>query len=315
MRPHPRARCLRWLCMAWLTVLLHGHVLALVPADAPLLWSQPANRADCPDASGYLWLPQPEGASAPSCLRYFGPTQLQGARTVIAYFTGDRDQSLRLTPAQIPGNTAQAQEARMQQLSRQAGLPVLMLARPGTYGSSGDHRLRRRMAQEFAPLSAGLDLLRQRYGIAEWVLWGHSGGATAAAALLTMGRRDVRCAVLSSATFDYVQRWRMQREQDIAAPSQQRGLALAQVMYDPLAHVDGVVQDPRRSVHVLGDPRDTVTPFVLQTAFAQALQRAGHHAAVHEEEAVGPEFHNLKRNAGLRRAAACAHDGARDSAR
>lgn len=279
---------------------------ALQSADAPLLWSQRAQRADCPDTRGYLWLPLPSG---PACLRYFAPAALDGAPTAIVYFTGDRDQSLRLAPDEIADNTEQAQTARMQRLSRQAGVPVIMLARPGTYGSSGDHRLRRRLAEEFAPLNAGVDLLRQRYRIGRIVLWGHSGGATAAAALLTLGRRDVGCAVLTSATYDYLERWRINRIQGGPAPSVARGEVLARAMYDPLANVDGVVADARRTVHVIGDPRDKVTPFVLQKAFADALQRAGHRAEVHEAEGSPPQFHDLRAQAGFRQAVACAREG------
>lgn len=288
---------------ALLACLAPGSALALRAADAPLPWSQGASRAECPDSGGYLWLPL---AGGNACLRYFAPAGLDGARTVIVYLTGDRDRLLRLPPDRIPGNTARAQTARMERLSRQAGVPVVMLARPGTYGSSGDHRLRRRLAEEFVPLYAALDLLRQRHGIDRLVLWGHSGGATAAAAMLTMGRSDVRCAVLTSAAFDYLERWRINRTRGGPAPSVQRGQALARAMYDPLAHLDGVVRDARRTVHVLGDPRDTITPFALQTGFARALQQAGHRAVVQQERGKPPEHHDLREEAGFRRAAACA---------
>ncbi|RYF77346.1 MAG: hypothetical protein EOO29_21635 [Comamonadaceae bacterium] len=291
---------------ALLACLAHASAFALLPPEAPLRWSQPASRAECPDAQGYLWV---QSGGAESCLRYFAPAGLNGTRTAIVYFTGDRDTLLGQPPEQIPDHTAQAQTAAMQRLTHQAGVPVVMLARPGTYGSSGDHRLRRRMAQEFAPLNAALDLLRQRHGIERLVLWGHSGGATAVAAMLTMGRRDVQCAVITSPAFDYLERWRLNRIHGGPAPSVARGPVLARAMYDPLAHIDGVVRDPRRAVHVMGDPRDIVTPFVLQKEFVQALQRAGHRAELHEAEGSAPTFHNLREQAGIRQAAACAGGG------
>ncbi|WP_225785146.1 S9 family peptidase [Xenophilus sp. Marseille-Q4582] len=279
---------------------------ALMPPEAPLPWSQPASRADCPDADGYLWLPLDTGDV---CLRYFASAGLQGADTAIVYFTGDRDRLLNTPPAQIPANTAQAQTAAMDAFARQAGLPVVMLARPGTYGSSGDHRLRRRLVEEFVPLAAGVDLLQRRHGIRHLVLWGHSGGATAVAALLTLGRQGVRCAVMTSPAFDYLERWRMNRTVGGPAPSVARGQVLARAMYDPLAHVAGVAADPARAVHVMGDPRDKVTPFVLQAEFVQALQAAGHRAQMHQAQAAPPMFHNLREQAGLRQAAACARGG------
>lgn len=286
--------------------LLCAPAQAFVAPDAPLPWSQPASRADCQDAEGYLWLPLESG---PVCLRYFASAGLQGADTAIVYLTGDRDSLLGTPPAMIAANTAQAQTAHMEALARQAGRAVLMLARPGTYGSSGDHRLRRRMVEEFAPLYAGLDLLKRRHGLRHLVLWGHSGGATAAAAMLTMGRKDVRCAVLSSPAFDYLERWRINRTVGGPAPSVARGQVLARAMYDPLAHVADVVPDPSREVHVMGDPRDKVTPFALQAEFVKALQAAGHQAQMHQAQAAPPMFHNLRGQAGLRQAAACARGG------
>lgn len=291
----------RWLLASACTVLApaaHG----LVAAGDPLPWGQPAQRQNCPDETGYLWLTPPSGDA---CLRYFGPAGLRDAPVLVVYLTGDRDRSLKIAPEQIENNTQQAQMARSTQMSRRAGVPVVMLARPGTYGSSGDHSRRRRMAEEFAPLYAALDALKRRHGVRRFALWGHSGGATAVAAMLTMGRSDVGCAVLTSSTFAYLERWRMRRGEDENAPSTARELRLANEMYDPLAHIDGMVRDERRTVYLLGDPRDTVTPFALQERFADALRAAGHRAVVREARGAPPTFHDLRGEAGLGQVAEC----------
>jgi pimeloyl-ACP methyl ester carboxylesterase len=275
---------------------------AFQAAGEPLPWGQPADRQACPDEDSYLWLPL---ASGDACLRYFGPADLHRAPTLIVYMTGDRDSLLKLPWAQIEDNTRQALTARYTQLSRRAGAPVVMLARPGTYGSSGDHRQRRRMAEEFAPLNAGLDALKRRYGVERFVLWGHSGGATAAAALLTMGRTDVRCAVMTSSTFAYLERWRMRRGEDAQGPSTAREVQLAGKMYDPLDHIGGIVRDEQRTVYVLGDPKDTVTPFELQARFADALKRAGHRVVLREADGAPPGHHDLREDAGFLQAKNC----------
>ncbi|SEM06370.1 capsule synthesis protein PGA_cap [Variovorax sp. YR750] len=282
-----------------LTLTAHGLQLS----NAPLPWGQPANRQTCPDEDGYLWLPL---SSGDACLRYFAPEGLNRAPTLVVYMTGDRDAMLSKPWDQIEDNTSQALTARYTQLSRRAGIPVVMLARPGTYGSSGDHHQRRRMAEEFAPLNAGLDALKRRYGVERFVLWGHSGGATAAAALLTMGRTDVRCTVMTSSTFAYLERWRMQRGNDPLGPSPPREVQLAARMYDPLDHIDGIVRDDNRTVYVIGDPQDSVTPFALQARFAEALKRAGHRVVLREAEGVPPSYHNLRADAGLAQARECA---------
>ncbi|WP_082548621.1 alpha/beta hydrolase family protein [Variovorax sp. Root473] len=271
--------------------------------DAPLPWGQPADRQTCPDEDSYLWLPLASGAA---CLRYFGATDLRSAPTLIVYMRGDRDQSLTVPWAKIENNTRQAQDARAALLSRRAGVPVVILARPGTYGSSGDHRQRRRMAEEFAPIDAGLDVLKRRYGVKHFVLWGHSGGATAAAAMLTLGRTDIRCAVMTSSTFAYLERWRMRRGEDREGPSTPKEIRLAAAMYDPLTHVKDIVPDSKRTVYLLGDPRDTVTPFEFQARFADALQRAGHNVVLREESGIPPGFHDLRGDVGLLQASKCA---------
>lgn len=293
----------RWLGFSVLCVAAsaaHG----LLPADAPLPWGQRADRQTCPDEGGYLWLPLASGAA---CLRYFGATDLRSASTLIVYMTGDRDQSLNVPWAKIENNTQQAQDARAAALTRRAGMPVVVLARPGTYGSSGDHRQRRRLAQEFAPIDAGLDALKRRYGVRHFVLWGHSGGATAAAAMLTLGRTDISCAVMTSSTFAYLERWRMRRGADREGPSTPKEIRLAEAMYDPLVHVEDIVPDSERTVYLLGDPRDTITPFEFQARFADALQRAGHRVVLREENGIPPGFHDLRGDVGLLQAGQCAN--------
>ncbi|WP_418132100.1 alpha/beta hydrolase family protein [Variovorax sp. 278MFTsu5.1] len=292
----------RWLAAGALCALAfaaHG----LQPTNAPLPWGQPANRQACPDEDGYLWL---SSGSGDACLRYFGPDGLNRAPTLVVYMTGDRDAMLTKPWDQIEDNTSQALTARYTQLSRRIGNPIVMLARPGTYGSSGDHHQRRRMTEEFAPLNAGLDALKRRYGVERFVLWGHSGGATAAAAVLTMGRTDVRCAVMTSSTFAYLERWRIQRGDGPQGPSPAREVQLAAKMYDPLDHINGIVRDDSRTVYVIGDPQDSVTPFVLQARFADALKRAGHRAVLREAEGVPRSHHNLRADAGLVAVRECA---------
>ncbi len=264
-------------------------------------WGVPAEQMDCPDEASYVHL-----AASGSCLRYFGPADLRLAPTLIVYMTGDRDAMLNRPWNEIPNNTRRALSARYTELSRRAGVPLVMLARPGTYGSSGNHRLRRRLRDEFTPINESLDVLKRRYGVQRFVLWGHSGGATAAAAMLTMGRTDIGCAVMSSSTFAYLERWQKRRDEDAGVSPRPNEVALARKMYDPLDHVKNVVRDEKRIVYVLGDPRDKVTPFYFQARFAEALRSAGHRIVLSEVEGVPPSFHDLRGDVGLAHAKECA---------
>ena len=124
-------------------------------ADEVLYWNQPADRARCPDRNGFLWVQAAEG---PSCIRYFASDDIDGARIAIVQFSGDRDGVMDQAPTRIPGNTEELRTLDAQRSRDRAGVPWIFVARPGTYGSSGDHRKRRQLV-EFHALDAALDAL------------------------------------------------------------------------------------------------------------------------------------------------------------
>lgn len=280
------------------------------PPQAPdssdgLQWNQPARRAACPNAPGFAWV---EHAHGQECIRYFAGADIHGAPVVIVQFYGDRDRVMRQPIETIRNNTRQSQEGYAAAQTRRAGgLAVVVMARPGTYGSSGDHRQRRQI-KEFYSINAALDVLQERYAIEELVLLGHSGGATAAAAVLTLGRPNVRCAVLSSGAYSLLTRAEMLREAAGRAPRPGRDTTGLENPYDPLEYVAGIVHDSTRQIIILGDARDTVTPFALQQDFAAALKAAGHRVAVEEHPAAEPSHHRVVDNIALKKAARCGQE-------
>lgn len=289
--------------------LMFGLALACVPwaqafddVTAPLRWNTPANRATCTEPGSTLWAEFGRGAA---CIRYFAGGALEQAPVVIVMFHGDRTAEMRRAPAAIRGNTLAAKVAQARALSRRAGVPVVIMARPGTYGSSGDHG-QRRQVQEFFALNAALDELRERYGIGQFVLLGHSGGATAAAALLTLGRTDVKCAVMTSGAFSLVQRAQMIRQSKGLPSKPGRDTNGLLHSYDPAQHIDGIAVAPLRQVFVIGSVDDQVAPFALQEGFYRALKRAGHPAQLIKAQGVPKAFHQLRNDVGLKTAARCA---------
>lgn len=294
-------KTLRMLAFGTALVAASG-VLALDPGSTPLPWNAPAERTRCTDPDSALWV---EWARGEECIRYFAGASLDDAPVVIVMFHGDRNREMHQAPAAIRGNTLAAKVRQAKALSKRAGIPLVIVARPGTYGSSGNHR-QRRQVREFIALNGALDGLRKRYGIGQWVLLGHSGGATAVAALLTLGRDDVKCAVMTSGAFALVQRAQMIR-QSRGLPSRPghdtNGLLNP---YDPAQHVDGIVPAPKRQLFVIGNVEDRVAPFVLQESFFQALIKAGHPAQLIKAKAVAPVFHQLRNDIGLKTAAGCA---------
>lgn len=268
--------------------------------DQVLHWNQPADRAACPDRAGFLWVQPVEG---PACIRYFASGDIEGARIAVVQFSGDRDGVMDQAPERIPGNT-QALRTRDAQHSRDlAGVPWIFVARPGTYGSSGDHR-KRRQPVEFHALDAALDALMQRHRLQRLVIVGHSGGATAGAALLTLGRTRVACAVLTSGAYGLLERARLLgRSND--GRTDTTGSAQ---FYDPLDHVSGIARDPARRIVLIGNRDDRNTPFALQQRFADAVAKAGHRIEMRTHAAEPPEFHDLKDRIALLTASQCARE-------
>jgi predicted esterase len=291
----------RWLsCLA---MVVGAPLLAWGMDDVPLLWNTPADPASCVDPDSALWV---EYANGKACVRYFSASPLEHAPVVIVMFHGDRNIEMHRAPEAIAGNTLRAKDKQAAAVSRRAGVPVVIIARPGTYGSSGNHR-QRRQASEFQALDAALDQLRQRYSIGRFVLLGHSGGATVVAALLTLGREDVQCAVMTSGAFALLERAQMIRRSKGLPARDGRDTNGLLHPYDPLEHVDGIAKMAGRPLFVMGNRDDRVAPFVLQERFYQALRDAGLEAQLVESPASGPAFHQLRDDIGLKTAARCAH--------
>ena len=270
--------------------------------DEVLHWNQPADRAGCPDRRGYLWVQPAEG---PACIRYFASGDIDGARVAIVQFSGDRDGVMNQAPTRIPGNTEALRTVDAQRNRDRAGVPWIFVARPGTYGSSGDHR-RRREPVEFHALDAALDALMQRHRIQRIVILGHSGGATAGAALLTMGRTRIACAVLTSGAYGLLERARRLGQ----SRNGQSDTTGSTQFYDPLDHVAGIARDPARRIVLIGSREDRNTPFALQERFGDAVAKAGHRVEVQAHAAEPPLYHDLTDGIGLLTASQCAREAA-----
>lgn len=255
-----------------------------------LAWGALPDRASCPISHGGVWS---EYVGGHDCIRYFTGGNLEQAPVVVVVFYGDRDGYLSWPIADIPDNTDEAQSAYARRLAKVMGLPVVIIARPGTYGSSGDHH-KRRQVQEFLALNAAVDGIVSLYQIKRLVLMGHSGGATAAAALLTLGRNDISCAVLTSGAYGLLERAQLMRIRN--RQPQQPGIDLTgyPAPYDPLEHVNGVVPDSGRLIVIMGNEEDRITPFEFQRAFAEALRSRGHRVDLVNQAALPPDFHNLE---------------------
>ena len=221
------------------------------------------------------------------CLRYFHAGLAEQNPIVHVWFHGDTIWQDLTWQAWVPDWYDTIDTDRLNGFAeREAstyGVPYIRFSRPGTYGSSGFHKLRRR-AREARVVDAALDALKTRYDIDAFAVSGQSGGGHVVASLLTM-RDDITCAVATSGVLAV-----RRRAEHHGWPTDITGY---DDYVDPIEHVAEIVSDPGRRVFVVGDPRDRNTPFHTQAAYAHAAMAAGHDVSLLIAEASGRSHHSL----------------------
>jgi dienelactone hydrolase len=179
--------------------------------------------------------------------------------------------------------------------SRSLRMPYLLLGRPGTFGSSGEHA-KRRTAREIDVVSAALDAIKVRHGYARLHVTGYAEGGHTAAALLSR-RTDLGCVVLASALIS-VRDWlsEFDRSDDVTGNK---------APIDPVALVDRVAKRSDLRIFVVTDPDDVVISAGSQTNYAKRAAAAGLPVRQVFTAAPDPYAHALGRT-GREIAASCA---------
>ena len=241
------------------------------------------------------------------CIRYFHiglDTEDANPRAVL-WFHGDRlqrvwDSSFRTVRYEILGydnNSPEAVVGDNEFWQSEAGIPFIQVARPGTYGSSGDHKVRRQQ-REIDVILAAVEAIKEKHGIEKLYIAGQAGGAHSAAAVIT-NRNDVECGVMSAGFLAVKMRNEMR-----GWPGDATGY---NYFYDPIAHVEEIPESATRRLFIVGDRRDLQVPFASQEAYYEAVKAAGHAIWLVEGEGRGPSF-NLMSRLSRRMIAACARD-------
>jgi pimeloyl-ACP methyl ester carboxylesterase len=182
---------------------------------------------------------------------------------------------------------------------------VVLMARPGMHGSSGNHARDRHSVEEVELLDGALTALRQRYGFRDFALFGFSSGGPVVANLLAR-RDDIRCAVIGSAPLDLALFY---QRHDGMTPDY---FAMRNGQFaDPMRTVRGIRS--HAPVFVIGDSRDRSVPASAWESWVAAARRAGLH--VHSAEIAGlerpelggtVEMHHQTSSRGMEVAHACA---------
>jgi dienelactone hydrolase len=243
----------------------------------------------CPNA-GRIWV---EIDGRGECLRFYGAMPAGARRSPVIFLEGDvvqrRDRSAAgETIWEVPSYYTQLGPAIMQAEAEQYAAATqrgfINLARPGIYGSSGNH-LERRRKREVDLVDAALDHLKQRFGWSVISLAGLSGGGHLVAAMLAR-RTDVDCAVIASGNVAVRQRL---REWNLAAD-----VTGFTDFIDPIDGVSEVTRHPPRSLIVLTDALDKVVSASSQAAYVTALRNAGANVEQRFVAARDPGHHLLR---------------------
>jgi hypothetical protein len=168
-----------------------------------------------------------------------------------------------------------------------AQVPFVFLGRPGVYGSSGDHKERRR-PREVQLVNGALDIIKARHAVGTYVLAGHSGGGHLVGALLSR-RSDISCAVIGAGVVAVEERIHA-----LGWPKDATGYG---DYVDPIKEVERVAPGTALRVFVIADPEDSIVPFATNRAYAEVLQRHGVSAHLARARGGGPDRHQLTRSA------------------
>ena len=241
-----------------------------------------ATGPQCASIPGAVWARTASGVA--ECIRYWTAGLSEGKTNprLLVYFTSDQLAFDQPDPGYVHRSPALIQML-VNGMSSRVGVPVMLLSRPGTFGSSGEHKQRRRQLEPQL-MSAALDEVKARHGISELVLVGLSGGGHTAASLLGW-RSDIVCAVPTSSVSSPRLRWKgLGRTTDLTGYADS---------YEPVDNLKREIMHPKLRVFVLGDPEDSNVRWSTQTPLAVRLRELGVNVEVLTGEGSDLQKHAL----------------------
>ncbi len=254
------------------------------------------SREACADLQDAVWV---EGPFGTRCIRYFASPRARGAAHVVVGIHGD------VTSRHGFGKTSRESLLKnAERYERQLGIPVVLVGRSGTYGSSGHYLKDRHRFAEMWVMHASLDAIKARLGISRLALAGQSAGAGISIAMLALGRRDVSCVGAGSGGYGM-------REPDDGPISPEASLreletATGSTPFRTKNHLAQVPVDRDRRVFVITDPQDLPYRVAGARYVAKTLRALGHAAHLVEKKSDSRKDHHNLWPSALEAAAACA---------
>jgi pimeloyl-ACP methyl ester carboxylesterase len=287
-------------CLLALLAGLFGQSLTSLAAQSR---SVATGQQRCAQAAESVWVVK---AGRGDCIRYYSSGLKEQNPIALVFFHGDLMHKNGGSRRGLPGSgfsdsQPEVLRSQMRQVSHRLDVPVIFVARPGVFGSSGDHGERRR-PREVDLMNLALDELRERHGVEKFALAGQSSGGHLVGALLAK-RSDIKCAAMASGVVA------------VRARAMVHGWSADATgyrdFYDPIDHVDEIAESPDLTVFVIGDEKDSNVPFRTQKMYFDKLIKRGLNAHLVRAKGSGREHHGLA-HCGIRIAGLCAQN--RDAA-
>lgn len=239
------------------------------------------SQAQCSAMKESIWVTVSERGD---CIRYYTAGLSSSNPRAIFYIHGDamwsKDQSV---VSSYKGATSASAQAKVDGAFTDTGIPVVMIGRPGLYGSSGEHS-KRRQPRELALVEAALNQIRSKHNIGDIAITGQSGGGSVAA-YLAAKLPEAKCVVFTSSALSV---------ETLKAVGQTDGYIYGDgPIYDPAKHLDEMALAPRRRTFVIGDPKDEYARIENQRDYFDRAKKAG--LDIIRMEAEGEGHHSLDR--------------------
>jgi hypothetical protein len=230
-------------------------------SDRDMVTGISVTEADCRAQNGRLWV---KVENRGFCVRFW-----------LSTFGGNKDEALVAFDGDIGGRIdgklqllEQARSITDESLQKKAWFgsaffkgPYFLIARPGTFGSSGNHVKDRRTLLEIRIASATLDALKRHYRFKRFHLVGQSGGGHTVAGLV-QSRSDIGCAAIASAPIS------------LRSSQRDRGHPIfgKDRFYDPIDHVNAMKQRPDLRLFVVSDRKDKLVSYRSQLEFVERVK-------------------------------------------
>lgn len=255
-----------------------------------------ATKEQCDKVNNAVWASTKDHGE--ECLKYWAAGfSDKHTKRAIVFFHGDVWVGAGKTSKDYLRSSNRSLQRDADEWSRKLAAPYILVARPGTYGSSGNHMQRRRVAESIL-ISAAMDKIKDRLKVGEFVVTGQSGGGHVTSSLITH-RADIVCAVPTSAPSSPRVR------------STLKGLTKDTTGYkdsfEPTEHLRKDKVHEMLRVFVLGNPAETNVLWPSQVIMAVKLKEAGIQVETLHGIGTGPDGHGLKDSARIV-AGWCFHD-------